>query len=98
MLVTRLPRPSLRPHVRAFHAWSTKGNEPVRQREFSYGDVVLVDNMGPPVRVRDPRRPHTCAAPQAFVAGVDDSYGITEHDGESSGLQVTLSPLAARAF
>ena len=97
-LVGKTPPPSLRPYVRALHAWTTNGREPVRHPEFSYGDVVLVVNVGTPVRVRDPRRPDDVAAPQAFVGGVDDSYGITEHDGTSAGIQVTLSPLGARAI
>jgi AraC-like DNA-binding protein len=97
-LVGKTPQPSLRPYVRAFHAWTTNGGEPVQQREFSYGEVVLVANVGTPVRVRDPRRPDDVAAPQAFIGGVDDSYSITGHDGASAGVQVTLSPLGARTI
>jgi AraC-like DNA-binding protein len=97
-LIARAPRPSLRPYVRSFHAWTTQTAEPIEQREFSFGDVVLVVNVGTPVRVRDPRRPEQSVAPQAFIGGVDDSYAVTEHDGASSGIQATLSPLGARAI
>jgi AraC-like DNA-binding protein len=97
-LVTRRPAPSLRSYVRAYHGWTEETPAPIRRSEFSYGDVVLVVNLDAPVRVRDPRRPGHVVAPRAFVAGIDDSFGVTEHDGVSAGIQVTLSPLGARAF
>ncbi len=97
-LVTRAPMSVLRGHVRAIHGWSERGAEPVRRKEFSYGDVVLIVNLDAPVRILDPREPSGFVAPRAFVGGVDDRHVVTEHDGIAAGLQISLSPLGARAL
>lgn len=61
--------------------------------------IVVVIEFGPPVRVFDAGsdRRHS-RYPGGFVAGIDDTFTVTEHDGFQRGLQVNLTPIGARLF
>jgi AraC-like DNA-binding protein len=88
-LVVRAPHPALRAHVRRYAGYAEAG-EPVRRREVVNGHVVLIISFGPPLRLLP------LGSFDSFLVGMHAPATITEHDGVSRGVQVDLTPLAAR--
>ncbi len=88
-LAQRPPHPALSAHVRNLAGWREKERAPVRRRELPGGRIVLVISFGPSMDV-DGRRF------TSFTGGLHDAPALTEHDGESHGVQAYLTPLGAR--
>jgi AraC-like DNA-binding protein len=93
-MVSRAPHPSLARYVRRYAGWHERWPGPLRRYELPFDGVVLIINFGPRLRVSDP----TTAAGNGswhdtFVTGLWDRPALTEHGGESSGMQVDLTPL-----
>lgn len=94
---SREPCAPLRPHVLAlegFDEWSPRGDS---RRQFPEPFVVVIIEFGPSLRVTlcgDART--TARHAGGFVAGLGDSFAITEHDGRQRGIQVDLTPTGAR--
>jgi AraC-like DNA-binding protein len=89
----RAPAPDLRRYVRRYYGFTEKASSPVRRREGPGVDVILLFSFGHGWRIgsaTDPSRP--VAHVGSFVAGLHDACVTTEHDGESHGLQVSLTP------
>jgi AraC-like DNA-binding protein len=89
----RTPAPALRRYVRRYYGFTEKAPSPVRRREGPGVDVILLFSFGHEWRIgsaTDPSRP--VARIGSFVAGLHDACVTTEHDGESHGLQVSLTP------
>jgi AraC-like DNA-binding protein len=93
-IVPAAPHPTLRRHVRRYCGYGERTTHPVRRRELPGGDVTMIVSLGPELRLLEPRP----ATHTSFVAGLDDRSAVTEHDGEAAGLEVALTPLAARLF
>jgi AraC-like DNA-binding protein len=83
----------LAPYVTGLQGFVEHGG-PTRRRELPTGRAVLIVGTGPALRVQDAG----CApvALGAFLAGPAAAPAVTEHDGEMRGVQVDLSPPAAR--
>jgi AraC-like DNA-binding protein len=88
-LAQRPPHPALASHVRNLAGWSEVARGPVRRRELPGGRIVLVVSLGPSMDV-DGR------AFTSFTGGLHDAPALTEHAGESRGVQAYLTPLGAR--
>jgi AraC-like DNA-binding protein len=59
--------------------------------------VVMILELGNPIRVHDPAdERHAVAFGGGFVAGLDDRSTLTSHDGAQRGIQIDLTPCAAR--
>jgi AraC-like DNA-binding protein len=69
----------------------------VSQRQLPGPRVVVIVELGPPIRMSDPRL-RDARFPGGFVAGVGDFVTVTEHDGFQSGIQIDLTPVGARAL
>lgn len=96
-LVVRTAADGLRGHIRRYVGYSERTAKPTRQREPPSTGVVLIFGLGPELRLVDrtaPTRPAMRLG--SFVAGLDDRCAVIEHDGEMRGVQVDLTPLAAR--
>jgi len=92
--VTRPPAPPLAGHVRRYLGYWERGMTFARRIEAATDDAVLIVNLGERLHVVDPRDGSGEGEPRrAFLAGLWDSYVITEAKGFSSGLQVNFSPL-----
>jgi AraC-like DNA-binding protein len=76
------------PAVRRLAGWYERVDRPVVRREVPGGRIVLVISFGPPLDV-DGR------SYGSFVAGLHETAAITEHAGESHGVQAYLTPLGA---
>jgi AraC-like DNA-binding protein len=90
-LVSGVPHPTLRRHVRRYCGYFERTLHPVRRRELPGADVTLIVSLGPELRLLEPRP----ATHTSFVAGLDERSAVTEHDGEAAGVEVSLTPLAA---
>ncbi len=85
------------PHVTRLQGYDEHSAGPSRRREVPTGRAVLILGLGPPLRVQDPSLPAgRPTALRAFLAAPSAGPALTEHDGEMRGVQVDLSPPAAR--
>jgi AraC-like DNA-binding protein len=93
-MVHGVPDPALREHVTRYLGFAERMAGPLRRREVPGGEVTVILNFGPELRVVDPG-----GGPPArlgsFVSGLDDEFADTEHDGSSHGIEVNLTPPAA---
>jgi AraC-like DNA-binding protein len=81
-------RQSSSPAVRNLAGWYERVDHPVVRRELPGGRIVLVISFGPALEVDG-------SSYGSFVAGLYDQAAITEHAGESTGVQAYLTPLGA---
>jgi AraC-like DNA-binding protein len=95
-LAQRPVDPRLRPYVRELMGYSERAAGVLRRREFPGPQAVVIFDLGPPIRIGDSG--DVLTFPQGFVAGVDETYTVTEHDGLSSGIQCNLTPIGAHLF
>ena len=90
------PAARLRGHVRDYVGYVEMTPGPLRRREVPSPDVTLIISFGPAIGVSDPGATapsHRCGS---FVAGLHDAPVFTEHAGHQHGIEVRLTPLAAR--
>jgi AraC-like DNA-binding protein len=102
-LVSGDPEPRLRQYVLgSYTGYREHTPGPMRRRELPSPQVVLIIDFGPTLRVFDPRAPtdpgRAARHVPGFVAGLDDSFSITETSGAMSGVQVNFTPVGARLF
>jgi AraC-like DNA-binding protein len=86
-MVTGLPAPALRGHVRRYCGYRER-MAPLARREVANADVTLIVSLGPRIAVDG-------AIHTSFAAGVTDRPTLTRHDGVQDGIQIDVSPLAA---
>ena len=97
--VERDASPALRTYVRRYYGFEELARGPVLRREGPGVDVLLLFSFGFGWRIgdaTDPSRPW--ARHESFVAGLHESAVLTEHDGRSYGMQVSLTPPGAFAL
>jgi AraC-like DNA-binding protein len=97
--IERAPAPELSRYVRQYYGFTEKASTPVRRREGPGVDAILLFSFGHEWRIGsaiDPSRPATRVT--SFVAGLHEECVTTEHDGETRGLQVSLTPLGGYAL
>lgn len=89
---------SLMPYVRSWMGYTERAPGPTRRRELPAPQYVVIFELGPSLRV-SASGSEVCASTYrgGFVAGIDDSFSMTEHDGHHAGIQVNLTPLGARS-
>jgi AraC-like DNA-binding protein len=90
-LASRPPHPALRRHVLRIQGYRERTPQPLRRVEPPQGAATLILSFGPALRL-----PDADMTLGSFVAGPDDAFTLTEHDGEAFGLQVDLTPFGAR--
>jgi AraC-like DNA-binding protein len=96
-LVVRNASPGLRRYVTRCVGYAARTGIPMRQREPAAPGVVLIFGLGPELRVLDPLNPTRPAVQVgSFLAGPHDRCAVVEHAGEMRGIEVNLTPLAAR--
>jgi AraC-like DNA-binding protein len=94
------PRPdALRPWVQKCAGYVETATGPLARTELPGPSVVVIIELGPPLRLHDPvdSSRAVCFA-GGFAAGLDERPTLTTHDGFQAGVQVNLSPVAARRF
>ena len=89
--------PRLAARVRSYHGFRETTRGPMCRRELPGGRLVLMVELGPPIRFLDRAGGADRAAhPQGFLAGLHTAPVLTETAGAQSGVQVMLTPLGAR--
>jgi AraC-like DNA-binding protein len=95
-MVHAAPDPRLRGHVLSYCSYREETTSFVRRRELPGVRVVLIINLGEPIRVLAPGGPAGWSdQPEGFVAGLHDTYAVTETGGSQAGVQVDLTPIGA---
>jgi AraC-like DNA-binding protein len=95
----RDPAPALRPYVRRYDGWHEQARSPIRRREGPGGDVIILLSFGFDWRIGQATNPSQPWERQgSFVAGLHQTSVLTEHDGESYGIQISLTPPGAYAL
>ncbi|MFU8853482.1 DUF6597 domain-containing transcriptional factor [Micromonospora sp. SL1-18] len=95
--VVGLPDPRLHPYVDRYLGYREQAAQPLVRREVAGAFVVLILGWGAPLDVIDPRAVERGAyGVNAFLAGPFDAYCTTRTVGEGAGVQVLLTPPAAR--
>ncbi len=92
--ISRPPAVPLAGHVRRYLGYRERKTSFARRIETATDEAVLIVNLGERLHVVDPRDGSGEGEPRhAFLAGLWDSYVLTEAKGFSSGLEVNFSPL-----
>lgn len=72
-------------------------DEPVTRREVPHPRIVVILEIDTPIRLHDPAdEAKLTTFKGGFVAGLDDRSTLTTHDGSQRGIQIDLTPTAAR--
>ena len=87
----RAPHPSLRGAVLRYAGYEEHGPARVQRTELPQDRVSLILNLGDPFEVEGVRH-------GSFVAPVDDRPARTSFERSARGVQVDLTPFAARAL
>jgi AraC-like DNA-binding protein len=98
-LASGRPHPALRHIVREYEGYREAMPQPLRRREIPSASIPVIINFGPPYRLLDPAAPDDPARAveqrSGFVAGLDDTFALTESTGAAHCVQLNLDPLAA---
>ena len=95
-MVQAAPDPRLRGHVLSYCSYWEQTSSFVRRRELPGVRVVLIINLGEPIRVLAPGHPAGWSdQPEGFLAGLHDTFALTETGGSQAGVQVDLTPIGA---
>ena len=94
---SREPDPRLRALIEGpYQGWVEKMAGGMLRREVPSGIIPMIINLGPAYGLIDPTgriRPRYLGS---FVAGLHESFALTESPGFATCVQVNLKPLAAR--
>lgn len=93
------PTAPLRGLIHGYEGYRERLAQPMRRRELPSARVTMIVNFGSPYRLLDPDAPDDAARAVeqrgGFMAGLDDTYAVTESAGDAHCLQIDLAPLAA---
>ncbi len=96
-MVVGAPPARLRPFVDRYLGYREAAPAPLVRRQAAGAFVVLVLGWGDPLDVVDPRAPALGASGvSSFVAGPYDGWCTTSTQGVGTGVELILTPLAAR--
>lgn len=87
--ISHSPDRRLRGLVLSYTAYVEHADAPMRRLETPFAGIPMILSLGPSILIDGQRR-------RSFVAGLDDTVTHTEYVGEQRGIQVNLTPLAAR--
>lgn len=95
-LVRHAASPRLRGVTHDYWGYAEQTAGPLRRRELPSADIVFIVNLGEPLLVTQPRSaPRVIPTGGGFVAGLHESYALTETAGSQSGVELCLSPPGA---
>jgi AraC-like DNA-binding protein len=91
---------ALRPWVRRCVGYEERSTKPLARRELPVPRIVVLIELGPPVRVHDSENETQVTRFEGgFAAGLDDRQTLTSHDGRQRGILIELTcPAATRFF
>ena len=90
------PHPLLRDDVSRYCCYSESETRFTRRREMPTGEVVVIINLGSPLRIYRPQGDtFAFGASSGFLAGLDETYVLSETKGNQRGVQIGLTPIGA---
>jgi len=95
-MTSRPPHPALAGAVHRYVGYVERSCTPVIRREVPQDQVTVILGFGAPLTIGGQDLP--AQGRGSFVAPLNDAYAITEFTGVSHGIQIDLSPQAARAW
>ena len=93
-MVYAAPDPRLHGYVLDYCAYDERTGSFTRRRELPSDRVVIIVNLGDPIRVLTPDGAWTLQ-PDGFFAGMHDTFAVVETVGAQRGVQIDLSPTGA---
>lgn len=97
-LITRAPAGPLRPYVLRYEGYLEYSAVPVRRRELPFPGAVLIISFTNPYRISTPEARPGAAVLTSFLAGMHDTYVLSESIGAGYGMQVNFTPIGAHLF
>jgi AraC-like DNA-binding protein len=97
-MVSRPPHPRLAGYVLGYTGYVEHTRLVMRRREPPFAGVPLIISFGPRIRVAGSSASPEWAHYRSFVAGLDDTFALTEYSGAQHGLEVRFTPLGAYRF
>lgn len=95
-LVQCTPRAAARRIARDYWGYAEATAQPLRRREMPSADIIVIVNLGMPLLVEQPgAMPRVVPRGSGFVAGLHETYAVTETAGSQAGVELRLSPLGA---
>lgn len=95
-LVTHQPGPGGRGVVRHVCGYAEVSGAPLRRWELPSAEIILIVNLGAPLAVTQPGTPpRLVPTGGGFVAGLHETYTVTETAGSQAGVELRLSPPGA---
>jgi AraC-like DNA-binding protein len=91
-MVHAAPDPRLDGYVLDYCAYDERTGSFTRRRELPSERVVIIVNLGEPIRVLTDE---WTDQPFGFFAGMHDTFAVTETCGAQRGVQIDLSPVGA---
>jgi AraC-like DNA-binding protein len=92
-MIHAAPDPRLAGYVLNYCAYDERTGSFVRRRELPSERVVAIVNLGAPIRVLT--REGWTDQPDGFLAGLHDTFALTETSGAQRGVQIDFSPVGA---
>jgi AraC-like DNA-binding protein len=88
--------PRLRGIAHDYWGYTEQTADPLRRRELPSAAIIFIVNLGAPLLVAEPRAaPHVIPTGGGFVAGLHETYALTETAGSQAGIELRLGPLGA---
>jgi len=98
-LVRHAPHPALRGAVTEYLGYRERIDGTLRRRELPAPRVTVILNLGAPLRIGGASTADALTTQaESFIAGLHTSYSLVETVGEGAGIEISLTPLAARRF
>jgi AraC-like DNA-binding protein len=95
-LVRHAASPRLRGIAHDYWGYAERTAGPLRRRELPSADIIFIVNLGAPLLVVQPwSAPQVIPTGSGFVAGLHETYALTETAGSQAGVELRLSPLGA---
>ena len=95
-LVRHAASPQLRGVAHDYWGYAERTSGPLRRRELPSAGIIFIVNLGTPLLVAQPwSAPCLIPTGGSFVAGLHETYALTETAGSQAGVELRLSPLAA---
>jgi AraC-like DNA-binding protein len=95
-MASRAPHPLLAGQVLRYCGYRERTPDPFRRLEAPFNGVVLILSFGKPLRLVDAEG--SDGLHHSFTGGLSDGPTYTEHSGNQHGIQIDLTPPAARAL
>jgi AraC-like DNA-binding protein len=95
-LVRHVASPQLRGVAHDYWGYAERTSGPLRRRELPSAGVIFIVNLGAPLLVAQPwSAPQVIPTGSGFIAGLHETYSLTETAGSQAGVELRLSPLGA---